>query len=78
MRNNLCSVLNVRCYKSYKIHKVIMIKLILTFFIGLALFALIPSEYIPSFFKGLHKEADKVTTPVVDKLKTTINRPYNP
>jgi len=55
-----------------------MIKLILTFFIGLALFALIPSEYIPSFFKGLHKEADKVTTPVVDKLKTTINKPHNP
>jgi hypothetical protein len=49
-----------------------MIKLILTFFIGLALFALIPSEYIPSFFKGLHKEADKVTTPIIGKITTVI------
>jgi hypothetical protein len=55
-----------------------MIKFLLTFFAGLVLLALIPTQYIPSFLTGLHTEADKVTTPVVDKLKATINKPHNP
>jgi hypothetical protein len=49
-----------------------MIKFLLTFFAGLVLLALIPTQYIPSFLTGLHSEADKVTTPVVDKMTTVI------
>jgi hypothetical protein len=49
-----------------------MIKFLLTFFAGLVLLALIPTQYIPSFLTGLHTEADKITTPVVDKMTTVI------
>jgi len=51
-----------------------MIKFLLTFFAGLVLLALIPTQYIPSFLTGLHTEADKVTTPVIDKVTATIKK----
>ncbi len=46
-----------------------MFKFVLTFVIGLVLFALIPAKYIPSFYSGLHTEAQITTEPLVDGIK---------
>jgi hypothetical protein len=55
-----------------------LIKFLISFVIGLALLALIPTKFVPSSLDGLKKEASLLTGINAQNYETTINKPHNP